>query len=138
MPAEWERHDATWIAWPKDPNTFPPSILPRVEAAYVKLVESLGAGEEVRILVDDQKAESRVASMLSKDALVRFERIKSADVWLRDYGPTGVRGEDVALVKWRFNAWGDKYQDLLPDEEAGRALAASTGLRTFFPGVVLE
>ena len=138
MPAEWERHEATWVSWPKDPNTFPPAILPKVEAAYVRMVEALSQGEEVRILVDDQKMEARVATLLRKAGAVSFIPLKTADVWVRDYGPTCVKGRDVALVKWRFNAWGNKYDDLLPDDEAGRRMAALTGLRTFFPGFVLE
>jgi agmatine/peptidylarginine deiminase len=44
MPAEWEEHDATWLSWPKDPGTFPPTILPQVEETYVKIVSSLSAG----------------------------------------------------------------------------------------------
>jgi agmatine deiminase len=138
MPAEWERHDATWLSWPKDPDTFPAQILPKVEAAYVKLVEALGRDEEVRILVDDDRMKARAASMLGKEGRVRFIVLKTADVWIRDYGPTCVKGRDVALVKWRFNAWGNKYDDLLQDDEAGARLAALTGLRTFTPGIVLE
>jgi agmatine deiminase len=138
MPAEWEKHQATWVSWPKNPDTFPAPILPKVEAAYARLVESLSAGEEVRVLVDDERAESRARSKLKRGGEVSFVRLKTADVWVRDYAPTCVRGRDVALVKWRFNAWGGKYEDLLPDDEAGRRLAALTGLRTFEPGVVLE
>ncbi len=138
MPAEWEKHEATWLSWPKDPDTFPPEILPKVEAAYVKMVSALSRGEEVRILVDDKMMEERVRKLLGRVERVRFLALKTADVWMRDYGPTCVRGRDVALVKWRFNAWGNKYDDLLPDDEAGARLAALTGLRTFTPGVVLE
>lgn len=138
MPAEWERHEATWLSWPKDPNTFPPDILPKVEEAFVSIVDALGKGEEVRILVDDSKTKDRVERMLDPEGAVSFQTIKTVDVWVRDYGPTCVRGKDVALVKWRFNAWGNKYEDLLPDEGAGDKLASSTGLRVFRPGVVLE
>ena len=138
MPAEWEEHDATWLSWPKDPNTFPPEILPRVEAAYAKMVGALSRGEEVRILVDDERARARVESKLGRRERVEFIVLKTADVWMRDYAPTCVKGRDVALVKWRFNAWGNKYDDLLPDDKAGAELAALTGLRTFTPGVVLE
>ena len=138
MPAEWEKHEATWIAWPKDPDTFPPEILPKVEDAYVRMVDALSDDEEVRILVDDSKMQSRVESKVRKGGRVEFQRIKTVDVWVRDYGPTCVRGVDVALVKWKFNAWGGKYDDLLPDEGAGRMLAESTGLRVFEPRVVLE
>ena len=138
MPAEWEKHEATWLSWPKDPNTFPPEILPEVEAAYVKMVRALSSGEDVRIMVDDGRSMARVKSLLGGAERVEFVVLKTADVWVRDYGPTCVKGRDVALVKWRFNAWGSKYDDLLPDDEAGAKLAALTGLRTFRPGVVLE
>ena len=138
MPAEWERHAATWLSWPKDPGTFPGDILPRVEATYAAMVEALGRGEEVRILVNDEKMERRVRSLVGEEGRVAFQRVKTVDVWVRDYGPTCVRGKDVALVRWRFNAWGNKYEDLLPDDEAGDALARETGLDTFRPGIVLE
>lgn len=138
MPAEWEEHAATWVSWPKDPNTFPGDILPKVEAAYVKMVDALSEGEEVRILVDDSKAEARVRSQLKRAGLISFLRVKTVDVWVRDYGPTCVRGRDIALVKWRFNAWGNKYEDLLPDDEAGDELSGLTGWRVFRPGIVLE
>lgn len=138
MPAEWERHQATWISWPKDPDTFPPAILPKVEAAFVKIAEALGAAEEVRILVDDAKAERHVSSLMKKGELVRYFRIRTVDVWTRDYLPTYVKGRGIAVVKWVFNAWGNKYEDLLPDESAGNELAESTGLTVFRPGVVME
>jgi agmatine deiminase len=138
MPAEWEKHDATWLSWPKDPNTFPANILQRVEATYVKIVESLSAGEEVRILVDDAKSETRVRRMLGRRGSFSFVRLKTVDVWVRDYGPTYVKGKDVALVKWIFNAWGNKYDDLLPDNESGVRLSKLTGLKIFNPHVVLE
>ena len=138
MPAEWEKHDSTWLSWPKDPDTFPPAILPAVEEAYVKMVTALGEDEEVRILVDDEKSESRVASRLKEAERVSFHKMKTVDVWVRDYGPTYVKAKDSAVVKWIFNAWGNKYDDLLPDNEVGERLAESTGLRVFRPGVVLE
>jgi agmatine deiminase len=138
MPAEWEKHAGTWISWPKDPNTFPSGILPRVEAAYVEMVKALAEGEEVRILVDDEKGEARAKSQLRRVEQASYLRIKTVDVWVRDYGPICVRGKDVALVRWRFNAWGNKYDDLLPDDMSGDELALETGWRVFRPGIVLE
>ncbi len=138
MPAEWERHEGTWISWPKDPDTFPGDTLQAVEETYVQIVQALGAAEEVRILVDDEKAESRVGAMLKGRGSFSFHRIRTVDVWVRDYGPIYVAGRDRAVVKWVFNAWGGKYEDLLPDNEAGERIASSTGLRVFRPGMVLE
>jgi agmatine deiminase len=138
MPAEWEQHQGTWLSWPKDPNTFPGKVLAAVEATYVKMVEALGAAEEVRVLVDDSKMEQRVKSKIRDGVRVRFMRIKTVDVWVRDYGPIYVKGRDMAVVKWIFNAWGGKYDDLVHDNEAGEAIADSTGLQIFRPGMVLE
>lgn len=138
MPAEWERHDSTWLSWPKNPLTFPPEILPGVEAAYVEIIAALSRGERVDLLVDDEAMEDRVRSMISRKRLT-FHRIRSADVWIRDYGPIFTRrGTHVAATKWRFNAWGGKYDDLLPDDATGMKVARSAGFQTFQPKVVLE
>jgi agmatine deiminase len=90
MPPEWARHESTWLSWPKNPLTFPEGVLPKVEEAYVTMVEALARGERVDLLVDDERAEDRVRSMLSAKN-VEFHRIRSADVWIRDYGPIFVR-----------------------------------------------
>ena len=141
MPAEWARHESTWLSWPKNPLTFSPEIVSKVEAAYLEMIEALVHGERVDLLVDDERTEDRVRSMLSTKR-VTFHEIKSADVWIRDYGPIfvkkGGRGPAVAATKWEFNAWGRKYDDLLVDSATGLEVARSTGLRVFETGVVLE
>ncbi|HSV42454.1 MAG TPA: agmatine deiminase family protein [Methanomassiliicoccales archaeon] len=145
MPAEWARHDATWLSWPKNPLTFPDDHLEKVEAVYAEMVSALSGGERVRILVDDEALESRARHCIDTVGAdwnnVIFVRIKSADVWVRDYGPTFLLSNDgsrKALVKWRFNAWGGKYDDLMYDDRAGEDLARAAGLRMFRPGIVLE
>ncbi len=137
MPAEWEPHEGTWISWPKDPNTFPAQILPAVERTFVRIVDALGEGEVVHILVNDSKAQSRVKARV-RNSRVSIHHIRTVDVWVRDYGPTYVRGGKGAAVKWIFNAWGNKYEDLKPDDGAGEEIAASSGLTVVRPGVVLE
>lgn len=145
MPAEWVPHDATWLSWPKNPLTFPGDVLTGVEQVYCSMVEALSRGEQVKILVDDQATEERVRPMLERAGAdmrnVLFPRIRSADVWIRDYGPTFLlhrRSGEKAAVKWRFNAWGAKYDDLLYDDTAGEDVVRSTGLPVFRPGIVLE
>jgi agmatine deiminase len=89
-------------------------------------------------LVDDEKMEERAKSRIKPSRNVTFVRHRTADVWVRDYAPIALRGNDLCLTKWEFNAWGNKYDDLKPDDESGRALAEATGLRTFEPEMVLE
>jgi agmatine deiminase len=138
MPAEWEPHEATWLSWPKNEETFPRKLLPAVEATYVEIVAALSRSERVNILVDDPKAEKRVSALLESTEDVSFVKIPTADVWVRDYAPIYVKGKDLALTKWDFNAWGEKYDDLKPDDKSGWNIARWTGLRVFRPGIVLE
>ena len=142
MPAEWAKHESTWLSWPKNPLTFPPELVSKVEAAYVQMIDALAPGERVDLLVDDDRTEDKVRSRISARN-VSFHKIKSADVWMRDYGPIFVKRKDgkkatIAATKWEFNAWGRKYDDLLIDNETGLEVGKATGLRTFEPGVVLE
>jgi len=138
MPAEWERHDATWLAWPKNPLTFPPEVIKKVESAFAEMVRALAPGEAVHVLVDDATAEERVKAMVSSGNVV-FHLVPTADVWVRDYGPIFVTdGKKVAATKWTFNAWGGKYDDLLADDVVGRTIASLTGLQAFEAGIVLE
>ena len=150
MPAEWEPHKGTWLSWPKDPLTFPPRIIGKVETAYCRMVEALQPGEKVNMLVNDAAQEEHARKVMGKNGVeetnVAFRRIKSVDVWMRDYGPTfllnrgnGRRG----AIRWTFNAWGNKYDDLLEDNEAGdevakAAMKEDAGLEIFRPGIVME
>ncbi|OPY32471.1 MAG: Agmatine deiminase [Methanomassiliicoccales archaeon PtaU1.Bin124] len=145
MPAEWAPHEATWLSWPKNPLTFPDDHLEKVESVYAEMVKALSGGEIVRILVDDQELEDRAERAL-KDigptwSNVKFVQIRSADVWMRDYGPTYLLSKDgrrKAATKWRFNAWGGKYDDLMYDDKTGEEVVAWSKVRTFLPGIVLE
>ncbi|MGA2663803.1 MAG: agmatine deiminase family protein [Nitrososphaerales archaeon] len=139
MPPEWAPHDATWLAWPKDPLTFPEEVLGRVEEAYRTMVTALSADERVDLLVDDEATERRVSEFLGEVGEVRYHRIGTADVWMRDYGPIFVRdGDGLTATKWIFNAWGNKYEELLADDAAGMAVAKVSGAKIVEPGIVLE
>ena len=139
MPAEWEKHEATWLVWPKDPDTFPKGIIEPVEEAYTRIISYLAKGEKVNVLVDDKETKDKVLSMLSDKKNILFHYIKSADVWVRDYGPIFIKKDnEVAATKWIFNSWGNKYKELLTDNETGMKIAESAKSRVFEPGIVLE
>ena len=58
MPAEWEPHEATWLAWPHEPRDWP-GKLAAIPWVYGEIVRHLAPGERVRILVDDAVDEAR-------------------------------------------------------------------------------
>ena len=139
MPAEWEKHEATWLVWPKDPDTFPKGIIEPVEETYIKIISTLAKGEKVNVLVDDKRTEDRILSMLPSKENEFIHHIKSADVWVRDYGPIFIKkNNEIAATKWIFNSWGNKYRELLMDNETGMQIAKLAKKKIFEPGIVLE
>src|SRR3989338_5976363 len=50
MPAEWERHDAIWLAWPYDKTTFPDRV-DKAEETYISIVKSIYQSEKINLLV---------------------------------------------------------------------------------------
>ena len=145
MPAEWERHEGTWLSWPKDPITFPGKSLDAVEDVFIKAIKSLQDKEKVFVLIDNEDREKYVKERLLSSGAgttnIYFHRIKSMDVWVRDYGPTFVKNRQtnqIAAVKWRFNAWGGKYKTLIPDDKAGMQIARLSEVKIFRPDIVME
>ncbi len=145
MPAEWERHEATWLAWPKVNDNWPDNLA-EVQALYVRLIEAILAGEKVSVLVDDAPAEDDVRKKLRFHGVnagsVDFYHIPTSDVWIRDYGPTFVTRRDgsggMAMIDWEFNAWGGKYEDRLSDDRVPGEIAKLIRCPVFRPGIFLE
>ena len=110
MPAEWEEHAATWIAWPHEPRDWPGKLAP-IPWVYGEVVRHLTPGERVRILVDDAAAEKRARALLDRVGAdltsVDFFRAPTDRSWTRDYCPLFVKddGGQVAITNWRFNGW---------------------------------
>jgi agmatine deiminase len=145
MPAEWEPQEAIWLAWPHNPLTWPDAMLAEVEDSYIEIIRALHADQKIKLLVRDREAEARVGSILRNSGIelsqVVFFDIPAEDSWIRDYGPTFVvnrESRQLAMVKWTFNAWGKKYDDLLADNGIPYQMNRVMGLPLFEAGVVLE
>jgi agmatine deiminase len=127
MPAEWEPHEATWLAWPHNPEDWPGKFL-AIPWLYAEIVRLLAARERVHLLVQNEKEQRHATSILERAHAnldnVIFHRWPTDRVWTRDSGPIFVRNPQgqVAITNWRFNAWA-KYPDWhLDDQVPGRAV----------------
>src|SRR5262252_5053207 len=94
MPAEWEKHEATWLGWPHNPTDWPDK-LDTIRWVYGEMVRKISAGELVRILVAS-KAEEKLARRYltragAKRTNVRFVLYPTNRGWMRDSGPIFVR-----------------------------------------------
>lgn len=126
MPAEWEPHEATWIAWPHNEEDWPGRFAP-IPWVYGEIVRKLADVERVKILVGDEDLRESAREVLSKAganlAAVEFHMAATDRVWTRDFAPLFLRNEagEVAGSKFRFNGWA-KYDNHLLDDAAGRAI----------------
>jgi agmatine deiminase len=132
MPAEWEPHDATWIAWPHHEPDWPGKLV-AVQWAYAEIVRLLSAHERVEILCADAAASASAGQFLDAHEVprhkYRLHNVPTDRVWLRDSAPTFVlqEGRTVELVNWRFNGWA-KYDNFARDSLVGSAIARIAGL----------
>jgi agmatine deiminase len=148
MPAEWEPHRATWLAWPSHADLWLEDLAPaRQEFAALcrGLVAPAGAScpaapfqEKLEILVLDEAAGREAAGALA-GLPTAFHRETFGDIWLRDTGPTFARSAegDLLSVRFRFNGWGGKY-DLEGDLEVAARIAGLAGAGMLEVDLTLE
>jgi len=132
MPAEWEPHAATWLAWPHYHGDWPGKFEP-IPWVYAEIIRNLAKHERVELIVNNSAAARQARRVLERgDALsrnVRFHRWTTNRVWLRDSGSiflkpgAGVPAREKTIAaKFRFNAWA-KYSNWRHDEKIGSLMA---------------
>jgi agmatine deiminase len=144
FPAEWEKHEATWLTWPYLDDSFP-GKLDLIFKPYIQFINILTKGEKVRINVANETEEHKLHKMLLEAGVdvkqVETFRIPSNDVWCRDHGPVFVINpsgtEKKAIVNWVFNAWGNKYPSELDHLIASR-VAQYLSVPVFNPEIIME
>jgi agmatine deiminase len=145
MPAEWEPQEAVWLAWPHNELTWPDGMLTEVERTYSEVIHALHSSQKIKLLVRNPQSELKIRMILEGQGValsqIVFVPVAAEDSWIRDYGPTFVicpGRSSLAMVKWKFNAWGDKYDDLIGDDRIPWELNKTLRLPVFEPGIVLE
>ena len=145
LPAEWEPHHATWIAWPHNKEDWPGKFA-SIPWVYAEIVRHLHHGERVGILIQDRIQERRVGRLLQKVGVelsqVDFLVCPTDRVWTRDYGPLFVKrktsgGAELAATNWKFNAWA-KYSNWKKDNAASAKILKRLGIKSCEPSVFKE
>src|SRR6267154_2857036 len=110
MPAEWEPHEATWIAWPHERSDWPGKFAP-IAWVYAEIVRHLAEVEKVRILVRDAAHQRQIARVLKQahadPRQVEYFEYPTNRSWTRDYCPIFVKNGQgkLAITNWHFNGW---------------------------------
>jgi agmatine deiminase len=120
LPAEWEEHKATWIAWPYNKSDWPGKFSP-IPFVYTEIVKYISRGEKVRIFVQSKEHKLNAEKALKDSNVdlinVEFFIKKTNRGWLRDSGPVFVKGgSEIAVLDFKFNAWA-KYDDYKLDDK---------------------
>jgi len=142
MPAEWEPHEATWLAWPHNPEDWPGKFQ-SIPWLYAEIVRLLAGHERVHLIVENASSKKRVASMLDRAGAnmdqVTFQMWPTDRGWTRDSGPIFVRNTEgrIAITNWQFNGWA-KYDDWRLDDKLPGRVAKLLGATAWQPTIEID
>ena len=134
MPAEWEKQQAVWIAYPHNPETWP-GIMSNVRKTFLEYYRAVAeeCGEQAFILSNGEE--------IPLPANAKTFNYPTNDVWCRDYGPTFLKNDatgEFAIAHFTYNAWGGKFPPWDNDAAIPARIAETFGLRRFEIPIVCE
>lgn len=140
-PAEWARHEGTWLQWPHDETN--PGEQMRLESIWLQMTEALHRHEIVHIVVTDEPHGEHLQHLVGyygfDERQIDIRVIPIDDVWSRDNGPIFLMNErgELAVTAWNFNGWGDRFPHE-KDREVPAAVAGLLDLPLFTAPITLE
>lgn len=144
FPAEFARHDATWLSWPHKEASWPGKI-ETIYPIYARFIKAVAEGERVCINVADeamkQKALRHLQAVEADLNRVEFFLHPTNDAWCRDHGPAFLINpaeKKKMIVDWGYNAWGGKYPPFDLDDVVPTRIAHHYHIPVVHPGIVME
>ncbi len=144
FPAEFEKHESTWLSWPHKEASWPGKI-EAIYPAYSCFVRLLAQSEKVNINVADAAMKASASGHLENAGAdlsrITFHFNPTNDAWCRDHGPAFLINEKEkrrAIVDWDYNAWGGKYPPHDLDDVIPTRIAKAMNLPVFNPGIIME
>jgi agmatine deiminase len=145
MPAEWERHSATWLTWPWPEGCSFPDNYDAIVPTYANLIRTLVPHETVKINVWDAEMSAWVSDLLRGRGVpldnVEFHHNPAYEPWCRDHGPIFVADKETgsrSIINWGYNAWGGKYPPWDHDNAVPGRIAKDLQLPLIEPEMILE
>ncbi len=143
FPAEWTKHESTWLSYPHNENSWPGKI-DTIFPYYNTFIKELSMVERVNININDHNQQTKIENELrllgANMQNIVFHLFKTNDAWIRDHGPAFIvndKTKQKAIVNWQYNAWGGKYPYNL-DNLIPSLIAKHEGLKVFNADIVME
>ena len=145
FPAEFDKHEATWLSWPHKEASWPGKIN-AIFPYYAQFVKELSLSEKVRINVADEAMKNFAIKHLQKVNAdlnnVEFFFHPTNDAWCRDHGPAFLINPNAEqkkiIVDWDYNAWGNKYPPYDLDDVVPTLIAKQFHLPVYYPKIIME
>ncbi|HEY5232020.1 MAG TPA: agmatine deiminase family protein [Verrucomicrobiae bacterium] len=158
FPAEWERHEATWLGWPHNASDWPGKF-ETIPWVYGEMARKISAGEKINLIVRYKKDESHARHIFKRVGVdlqkIRFVTHPTNRGWTRDTGPIFVKCQravgilpadqtkkavlparcrqhvqETAIVHFHFNGWA-KYDNWRKDTKVPETAAKLLGKKLF-------
>jgi agmatine deiminase len=145
FPAEFARHNATWLSWPHKEASWPGKI-ETIFPVYADFIRLVAEGEAVNINVVDEAMKQKAIAHLKEAGAdlskVNFFVHPTNDAWCRDHGPAFLINPmskvPKIVVDWGYNAWGGKYPPYDLDDNIPTLVANHYNIPVVYPGIVME
>lgn len=141
MPAEYDPHEACWMAFPYKKSVWSHQAKPAQEA-IIEIAKSISRYERVMLLVLPSFYEL-ARKMIPVTCDIKLIPAEYDDIWLRDTGPTFVVNHEknsVRGINWKFQGWGlgEKYIDIQVEDKVSYFINSTAHAESYICGLVLE
>jgi agmatine deiminase len=144
FPAEWHPHEATWLSFPVNVDTWGDRF-ERIYPSYLKFVQTISLSEKVRINANDGKTIELIEQLLNRFEInsknIELFEHQTNDSWCRDHGPAFLvnrNNNSRIIVDWEYNAWGGKYPPYDKDNEIPKKIANALNINFISPQIIME
>jgi agmatine deiminase len=145
FPAEFAKHEATWLSWPHKEASWPGKIQ-TIYPYYAQFIKTIAKGERVCINVADEKMKAFAMQHLQEAGAdmpqIEFYFHPTNDAWCRDHGPAFLINPNAeqkkVIIDWGYNAWGDKYPPYDLDDVIPTLIGREKNIPVYHPGIVME
>ena len=138
MPAEWEPQKSVWISWPHNRNDWP-GMFEKIPNVVGKIIKYLANHQRIDLLVNTNKSMDEARKQLTRTGCklsnIKFHKIKTDRLWLRDSGPIFLINKKIRkkiMLNFKFTAW-SKYKNFRNDNKINYKISKYLNIKSILP-----